>query len=518
MIFKKRRGWSVVAAFVLFFAIFPGVDSNAADKALTFSGKTLDGSEFTLDEHLGKRPILIDFGSIYCSSCISSLPFLIKLQNRYGPDKIRVVGINLDRGLARVRRFYSQYKDNLNFPIIVEDSISISLSYEVSTLPSYIIIDAKGNIFETFVGYTDETVNEIDEGVKAVINKAESGAIKPTASQPAMTLLTPDSFTKTYQSSITVVGLTRGDVGPYKLLLNGGSEKQAMANDKMFWVRTPLSLGSNYIEIKKEGTETIQAVVLFRDPLMGPSMAEAFTEFKFHSPANEKKCSSCHEMQMEGGAELGSITTFCLRCHGYLTEHAWVHGPIPVGGCSPCHDFNSRPHRYDILYQGSDLCFTCHEDIRDKFARKNIHGPVAIGLCIACHSPHSSPFKYQLVDTAGELCMSCHEAIREIYNSKLVLHKPFKDGRCPACHDPHSSDSPKYFLKGEGDALCRRCHTEEKMTTHKHPVGRTPKFVADGMRLGPKGLLECLTCHDPHGTDNPRMHRISQNCGCHDQQ
>lgn len=491
---------------------------NAAEKATAFSGKTLEGTDFSLDDHLGKIPILIDFGSIYCSSCVNSLPFLIKLQNRYGADKIKVVGVNLDRGLARVRRFYGNYKENLNFPVVVEDSISISLAYKVSTLPTYMIIDARGNIFETFVGYTDETSKKIEDAVKAVL-KAGAGSIRPPEAAPGLTLLTPDSFTRTYQNSITVIGLTNGDRGPYTLLLNGGSEKQGKANAKMFWVRTPLSLGSNYIEIKsgQKDKETTQAVVMFRDPLMGPSMAEAFPEFQFHSTTNEEKCSPCHEMQTDGGAEVGSMTTFCLRCHGYLTEHSWVHGPIPVGGCSPCHDFNSRPHRYDILHQGSDLCFTCHEDIRDKFSKKNVHGPVAVGLCIACHSPHSSPFKYQLLDAPGELCMSCHEGINAIASSSLVQHKPFREGKCPDCHDPHSSDTPKYFLKGEGDDLCRMCHTEEKMANHKHPVGREPKFIVEGMKLGPKGILACLTCHDPHGTNTERMHRVSEGCGCHNQ-
>jgi predicted CXXCH cytochrome family protein len=248
---------------------------------------------------------------------------------------------------------------------------------------------------------------------------------------------------------------------------------------------------------------------------MGEGLQLAFPEFQFHTPDREGRCTPCHEMDAEGAGEMAVMTTFCLRCHGYLGGQPYVHGPIPVGGCSPCHDFTSKPHKYDLLTQGSDLCFSCHEDVRDMFAKGYLHGPVAMGFCTVCHSPHGSPFKYQIRLPQGDLCLSCHEGMKT-KASQFVQHQPFSEGRCSGCHLPHASDNPSYFLKGVGMGLCRLCHDEESMERHKHPVGRPPKFAVDGMKLDAKGNLACQSCHDPHASDNDRMSPVPGGCGgCH---
>lgn len=487
------------------------------EKVPPFTGTTLDGQEFDLKSYLGSVPLVIDFGSIYCSSCVTSIPGLITLQNRYGPEKLRVVSVNLDTyGTSRVRRFYSQFRKDLNFPVVIDANLKISRAWGVNTLPTYVVVDRSGTSVSTLVGYNEEAQRQLEEAVRKAVEEGAGGG-PPVQPLQDVVLLAPDNFTKTQQDAISVVGLTGGREGPFTLRLNGGSERQAKTYGKMFWVRTPLSLGSNYIEIRypNGASEATQAVVLFREPQMGEGLQVAFPEFQFHTPDREARCSACHAMEAEGAGEVGTMTTFCLRCHEYLATQGWVHGPIPVGGCSPCHDFTSKPHKYDLLTHGSDLCFTCHEDIRDKFSKAYIHGPVAMGFCTICHSPHSSPFKFQIRSPQGDLCLSCHENMKA-KASQFVQHKPFQEGNCCGCHDPHSSDNPAYFLKGRGEELCRLCHGEEALAGHKHPVGRPPKFTVKGMKLDAQGNLECLSCHDPHASDSDRMSPVPGGCsGCH---
>jgi predicted CXXCH cytochrome family protein len=288
----------------------------------------------------------------------------------------------------------------------------------------------------------------------------------------------------------------------------------------MFAVRTLLSLGSNFIEIRYPNGSSMGslALVLFREPVMGEGLQVQFPQFQFHTPDREGRCTKCHEMEPKGDDPGGAAaaTTFCLRCHDYLTASANVHGPITVGGCNPCHDFASKPHKFELVAQGSNLCFTCHDDIRVKFAKPYLHGPVAMGLCTVCHSPHSSPYKFQVRSQQGDLCLSCHEAIKA-KAGMFHQHKPFKEGHCADCHDPHASDNATYFLKGKGNDLCKLCHNEKTgMDQHKHPVGRAPKFTVKEMKLDAEGNLTCLSCHDPHAADGEKMSPVAGGCaGCH---
>lgn len=513
---RRHLAGAVVAAAVALLAVPEGRCAEA-EKVQPFTATGLDGVEFKLGDYLGKVPILLDFGSIYCSSCVTSIPHMITLQNRYGVEKFRVVGVNLDTyGLGRVRRFFASFQKNLNFPILLDTSLSVSREYKVNTLPTYILVDRNGEVVARFVGYDEGKSKEIDEAVRKVVEEgAVAGQIVRAAED--VVLLSPDNFTKTYHEAISVVGLTGGREGPFTLRLNGGSERQAKAYGKMFWVQTPLSLGSNFIEIRypSGAGEATQAVVMFREPLMGEGLQVAFPEYKFHNPDHEARCSGCHPMEAEDSGETTVMTTFCLRCHGDEATQAFVHGPITVGGCSPCHDFASKPNKYELLTQGSDLCFSCHEDIRDKFSKEYLHGPVAMGFCVVCHSPHSSSFQYQVRLPQGDLCMSCHEGMKAKAAS-FVQHRPFHEGRCTGCHEPHATDLSSQFLKAEGEELCGLCHNEEEMASHKHPVGRAPKFTVAGMTLDAEGNLRCRSCHDPHASDGERLTTVAGGCaGCH---
>lgn len=92
----------------------------------------------------------------------------------------------------------------------------------------------------------------------------------------------------------------------------------------------------------------------------------------------------------------------------------------------------------------ADSCVAgkCHDSV---LAANRLHGPVAAeeaGLegCVACHVPQGAP--------------------------------------CTA------SRGGEYAFKAEGDALCFRCH--DRITDEVHVQAKSP----------------CLSCHDPHGSED----------------
>ncbi len=491
-----------------------------ADKvAQSFTAKTFDGQDFDLDQYLGKVPIVLDFGSIYCSSCVQSIPHFIVQQNEYA-DKLKVVGVNLDTyGLSRVKRFFGTFSNTLNFPVLIDKGLKISRQFEILTLPSYVFIDKEGKIVSTIVGYDSEKRAKMDRLIKQLV---EGGPLEDVAEAPAddVTLLVPEQFTMTYQSKITVVGLTGGNPGPFKVRLNGGSEREAKSyGDKMFYTRIPLSLGSNFIEVrypKGSGMGTI-AVVMFREPRMGEGLGVNFPEYQFHLAEKEERCSPCHEMTPEDPEGGMAMDDFCTKCHGYQIDEKFVHGPIAMGGCAMCHDYKSEPHHYDRHTTGSELCFNCHDDIRGAFDRDFIHGPVAMGMCVVCHSPHSSSFKFQLNNTQSSLCTGCHEDVKAKLN-KFKPHAPVMEENCTGCHDPHASDNPSFFLKGVGVDLCLNCHSEAEMKRHTHPTEGSLSRKIPGITPDEDGNINinCQTCHDPHSSDEDKLFTVTGGCSaCH---
>jgi predicted CXXCH cytochrome family protein len=101
----------------------------------------------------------------------------------------------------------------------------------------------------------------------------------------------------------------------------------------------------------------------------------------------------------------------------------------------------------------------------------------------------------------------------------LVVHKPFIDGQCGGCHDPHATNN-EWVLKKSSEEICLNCHKPDTdLLNHRHPYNTKPKKkLASDLKLTPDGLLECLSCHNPHSSKQPHMLKTEMDAiciGCH---
>ena len=501
-----------LVSFLYFFA--PGPSSGAViatgASAIPFSGVTLNNEKVDIGPLIGKQIIILKFGSIYCSTCVQSIAALSGIQRKYSTSVVKILGLNLDiYGTFRVRRFYRGYQKLVKYPVMVDENLDISKKYGVTSLPALVVIGKDGKVAKVMKGYEEKELTWLGKYIEALVNEKPVVQLAGVGKKDEFEILFPNNFIKTYQDSIYVIGRVPKGRSKLTLSLNGGSLQEKNFKRRMFYFRTPVSLGSNYIEISRfeqDGKKTSRAIVLFREPKMGQGFQSDFPIYKFHLRENEEQCSKCHEMAPPQTTDRNfmMITRMCLECHRELSDTAYVHGPITVGGCAPCHDFGSLPARFELFTAGADLCYGCHQGKQDEFAKSYVHGPVAAGICSVCHSPHGSNEKYNLRLPQGQMCTSCHQKIREQANSPN-LHPPFEAGRCTDCHDPHASENPTFFLKGKGSELCFRCHDEGGMESHRHPVGVVPNHTYPGMVLSEFGELVCLSCHNPHGGDSESL-------------
>jgi predicted CXXCH cytochrome family protein len=499
-----------------------GATLKEGDGAVAFTGVDLFGKPVDISPLIGKQVIVLKFGSIYCSSCVKSITNLADLQKQHPEDKLKVVGINLDiYGVFRVKRFYRGYRELVNFPIVIDEGLNISRTYGVATLPSIVIIDREGKIARIMLGYQESDLEPIMRYAKNLAlgkGAAELASILPTQQKP-LSILFPTNFTKTQQDSFYVVGQVKGPGTRVQMSLNGGSRQELVTERPIFYFRTPVSLGSNFIEVslpQEDGSKVSQALVVFRDPKIGQGFKVPFPMYHFHIEENEVNCEECHETTPSESSDQNfmMITQTCLECHQELSQKSYVHGPITVGGCAPCHDFGSQPERYELFTSGTELCYGCHEGKRGEFTKDYIHGPLAAGICTICHNPHGANEKYMLRLPQGQMCLLCHQQMKEL-TFQFTQHKPFENGKCSSCHDPHSSSNPKFFLRGSGGDLCFLCHDELQMGGHRHPFDTVPVNTFPGMKLTDKGETTCTSCHNPHASDDEYLLPKSGCAACH---
>lgn len=238
-----------------------------------------------------------------------------------------------------------------------------------------------------------------------------------------------------------------------------------------------------------------------------------------HASVVKGECQDCH-VSGHSGENLKLLrqppADLCYKCHNRKDSKRYTHSALRVGDCSVCH----APHTSDskaLLAKPTikDVCFQCHHD--DVTGRTAVHKPVAEGKCDECHNAHGAPNRNLLTRGEGKaVCYSCHKVMDNV----KVRHAALDRYGCAVCHDPHGAGQ-KFLLPKNVNAVCITCHPDRADGHHVTSMvakGHVVSGPIDPRR--PDHAFTCASCHNPHGSDSPRLFYIGENAmescdGCH---
>jgi thiol-disulfide isomerase/thioredoxin len=112
----------------------------------------LDGREHTLAEFKGKV-VVVNFWATWCEPCRAEMPSMQKLADKFGPDKLVVLGINYQEGEPRIRRFLAQ--NPVQFTILMDREGTTTKSWITRVFPTSLIVGPDGRVRHMVVGEFD---------------------------------------------------------------------------------------------------------------------------------------------------------------------------------------------------------------------------------------------------------------------------------------------------------------------------------------------------------------------------
>jgi predicted CXXCH cytochrome family protein len=206
----------------------------------------------------------------------------------------------------------------------------------------------------------------------------------------------------------------------------------------------------------------------------------------------------------------------CGVCHDELIEgRSQVHPPA-ADDCTTCHEFSVGEGGTTVALMDSEpaLCVFCHDD-KEAAVEMELEAPhmPAADSCLTCHDPHASDHEHVLISPAAELCAECHDVgdLDQVHGGQLT-----EATRCATCHNPHGSDNERMLLASNlhppfEEGSCQGCHRQpfgdrirlrargEKLCTACHGEFEVPAGGSEHAALqGERGRAGCLSCHDPH--------------------
>lgn len=122
-----------------------------------------DLSSVNLHDYLDKLT-LYDVWYIDCSPCIKAIPHLNELYNKYADMGLKVVGVNPfnnnEKDLKRFPNFLNHNK--IDYPIVFVDR-EASNDLKVQAYPTFYLVDNKGNILHSEIGFNQEKAEVLDK-------------------------------------------------------------------------------------------------------------------------------------------------------------------------------------------------------------------------------------------------------------------------------------------------------------------------------------------------------------------
>ncbi|HEX5703593.1 MAG TPA: TlpA disulfide reductase family protein [Pyrinomonadaceae bacterium] len=130
-----------------------------------------DGKRATVGDYTG-RVLLLNFYATWCGPCRQEMPHLIALHRKYEAEGLQIVGLNVggEEDYAEVPAFKQEY--GIPFPLATPDTDFVDRYLGVNqNIPQSFVIDRNGRIVKHFIGFSEESVAEVETVVQAALKK-----------------------------------------------------------------------------------------------------------------------------------------------------------------------------------------------------------------------------------------------------------------------------------------------------------------------------------------------------------
>ncbi len=171
-----RQAWSGRPGVVLLFVAGFLVAASSAQPAVPLEGhtapdfvlKSLNGDNLRLSEFRGDV-VMINFWASWCGACRDEMPILDEVFRRYKPIGFKLLSINIDDNRERAVRI-SQSLD-VSFPVLYDRRKKVSRKYEVTRMPSVILVDREGVVRHWHHGYDRASEQRYLQQLRALLRE-----------------------------------------------------------------------------------------------------------------------------------------------------------------------------------------------------------------------------------------------------------------------------------------------------------------------------------------------------------
>ncbi len=160
----------VIAALLAGAMLAPPAEASAVvgGAAPDFTLRRVDGPNLRLQEQRG-RVVMVNFWATWCGPCRQEMPHLNRLHAKYQDAGFTLLGVNIDEDVGKAVGLSG--KLGLGFPVLLDTDKKVSRLYNLTTMPSTVLIDRDGRVRYVHLGYRDGVEQTYDKQIRELLKE-----------------------------------------------------------------------------------------------------------------------------------------------------------------------------------------------------------------------------------------------------------------------------------------------------------------------------------------------------------
>jgi peroxiredoxin len=133
-----------------------------------FTLPRLGGANLRLQEQRG-QVVMVNFWATWCGPCRVEMPHLARLYDKYRASGFTVLAVNIDEDPHKAANLATQL--GMRFPVLLDTEKKVSRLYDLSTMPSTVLIDREGRVRYVHRGYRDGYEDTYDRQIRELLRE-----------------------------------------------------------------------------------------------------------------------------------------------------------------------------------------------------------------------------------------------------------------------------------------------------------------------------------------------------------
>jgi peroxiredoxin len=161
------RNYFIAAAACMVIAM-PVLADTVGAPAPPFSLASQGGKDVSLSQFQG-QVVMLNFWASWCGPCRTEMPLLESIYKKYNKLGFTMLGVNVEPDSNAAVDWLKQTP--VSFPILFDKDSKVSKLYDVSGMPSTVIIDRKGKVRMLHRGYKPGDENEYLDSIRTLVRE-----------------------------------------------------------------------------------------------------------------------------------------------------------------------------------------------------------------------------------------------------------------------------------------------------------------------------------------------------------